>query len=501
MSGKKYLFQLIKALDKPEKRYVRLFISKNSIGNSNKYLLLFDAYSKQKDPDESKLKKLVTHFAVTKHYLYEIILRALASYHSESSTDVVLSGMVHRANLLFEKKLFQQCGDLARKGMKMAEKHDVHLRMIELMDLELRSLHALVQVKELTGVNERYLFRKKEVLAKQEQIYTLQKYSYDSFIALKTKWVKEKKDHTDELVKEKELSSNTAKILYHQILSARLFTENNTGEAFAQLMKLDKIFEENPSMVYEHLNQYIAMLNNMNLLLFDRNDFDHIKINIEKMRAIKTRSTEKNIRVRERLINVEMNVYKNTGEFEKGKAVMKEAEELLSSKKLGPVYRMLFQIVLCTYNFAFEEYRSALKFLNLFLNESNVMIREDLQKTARILNMILHYELSNFDYFESLLRSSKRFFKKIDTFDEMEKLFLAFFPKAVSAVSDKEKNILFEQLYSELSSLSKNKIITETYFHNFNFIAWAEAKFRGKTYIKTISDNYTSNSLGSKKNQ
>ena len=332
MSGKNHLFQLIKALDKPEKRYVRLFISKNSIGDSNNYILLFDSYSKQKNLDENKLKKLVTHFAVTKHYLYEIILRALSSYHSESSTDVILSGVVHRANLLFEKKLYQQCGDLARKGIKTAEKHDRHLRMIELLDLELRSLHALVQVKELAAVNEKYLIRKKEMLVKQEQIYALQKYSNDSFIALKTKWVQEKKNEAIPILKESELASNTAKILYHQILSARSFAENDTKKAFSQLMKLDKIFEENPSMVQEHFNQYIAMLNNMNLLLFERNDLDHIKQNIEKMRAIKTRSTEKYIRVRERLINVEMNVLKNTGEFEKGRRSMKEAEELLSSK-------------------------------------------------------------------------------------------------------------------------------------------------------------------------
>lgn len=73
------LFRLVKSMSKSEKRYFKLFASMQ--GKNKKYLLLFDAIDRQGVYNESALKeelkqeKFVRQLAVTKGYLYNLILK------------------------------------------------------------------------------------------------------------------------------------------------------------------------------------------------------------------------------------------------------------------------------------------------------------------------------------------------------------------------------------------------------------------------------------------
>ncbi len=46
------LFQLIKSLNKSEKRYFNLYASRHTIGEKNNYVILFEAIDKQIEYDE-----------------------------------------------------------------------------------------------------------------------------------------------------------------------------------------------------------------------------------------------------------------------------------------------------------------------------------------------------------------------------------------------------------------------------------------------------------------
>jgi len=51
------LFQLIKSLEKSEKRNFKLFVKRNSAGGDLKFIQLFDALDKMKEYDEASLLK------------------------------------------------------------------------------------------------------------------------------------------------------------------------------------------------------------------------------------------------------------------------------------------------------------------------------------------------------------------------------------------------------------------------------------------------------------
>ena len=71
--------------------------------------------------------------------------------------------------------------------------------------------------------------------------------------------------------------------------------------------------------------------------------------------------------------------------------------------------------------FAEKKYKHALNWINEVINFEDDAIRLDIHCNARIMNMMLHYELGNYDYLKNLYRSTVRYLKKNGSFGTLEK--------------------------------------------------------------------------------
>ena len=124
------LFELIQSMNKSEKRYFKVISTRHSIGGENNYMRLFDAVSKQKKYDEEKLFQLfkeeafLNRFSITKKRLYDHILSSLDSFHSSNSIDAQLFKLLHSADILYDKSLYDQSKRILRSAEKLAIKHE-----------------------------------------------------------------------------------------------------------------------------------------------------------------------------------------------------------------------------------------------------------------------------------------------------------------------------------------------------------------------------------------
>ena len=105
MIKKDFLFELIKSLEKNEKRHFKLFASRHTVEQNNKYVKLFDAIDKQKEYNEVKIVRLFSNTAIAKnfrfnkHYLYKLIVKSLELYHSNIDKDAELRSCLHQNKL------------------------------------------------------------------------------------------------------------------------------------------------------------------------------------------------------------------------------------------------------------------------------------------------------------------------------------------------------------------------------------------------------------------
>lgn len=119
------LFLLVKSMTKSEKRYFSIYTKMHIKGDDNDYMKLFKAFEKQETLNENEIRqwlqgeKLMEHYAVTKSYLYDLILKAMRSY-SKHSADKKVMDILQDVEFLYTKGIFDQALQLNRKARELA---------------------------------------------------------------------------------------------------------------------------------------------------------------------------------------------------------------------------------------------------------------------------------------------------------------------------------------------------------------------------------------------
>lgn len=130
------IFILIKSLSRTEKRYFKITVNRHldtANKNENNYSKLFDAIETQDRYCEEELREkfkhegFIKHFAITKHFLYEAIIKSLNQMYSKKSIQSQLQFLLGQVELLFGKALYKQCLKALNKVQKLAEEHEQSL--------------------------------------------------------------------------------------------------------------------------------------------------------------------------------------------------------------------------------------------------------------------------------------------------------------------------------------------------------------------------------------
>ena len=120
------------------------------------------------------------------------------------------------------------------------------------------------------------------------------------------------------------------------------------------------------------------------------------------------------------------------------------------------------------------------------LNLPKTTEREDIQSLARILNLIIHFEIGNTLLLESLLRSTYRFLSKRNRLYGFEKSVLGPLSKNQGELrTAKEMREAFVELKKEFENLSQNPS-ENAMLRYFNFTAWLESKIENKTFAEAV---------------
>jgi hypothetical protein len=80
---------------------------------------------------------------------------------------------------------------------------------------------------------------------------------------------------------------------------------------------------------------------------------------------------------------------------------------------------LVFNYKIATLYFGSGDYATCIDYLRRIIND-NVDLRYDIQCYARLLHLLAHYELENFDIMDSLIKSVYRYMTKMETITVIE---------------------------------------------------------------------------------
>jgi hypothetical protein len=454
MVKKGNLFLLIKSLSRSEKRYLRIYAGARS--NDANYLQLFDAIDSQDEYDEDEIrkklkgKKFLTQLHVTKIYLTDLILKALRSYHSGTSVHSKLLELLKDIELLFDKELYDLCHYKIVKAEELATKYE-RLALLTEVFFWKRKL-ALAVLKHRKDIHSS-LIKEQETI---EQMKVLNAYwqrtiNIGSFI--------NDDNFLNELTKTK---NNTyvlqSQVLHYHILYSIHFIKGEIKQADKDISGLIKLLEKYPDRIKEDPHSYVTAIGNKIGLYLRSKSWAKIPDLIQKIREVPSRYQMKNesrftVRLWLRMFNVELEMYRDSRQLEKGIALIDEVQRFIETRRkaIPADYVLLFHYQFANIFFLNKEYAKSLRWLNEIINSNHGSTREDIQAYARILNLMVHFELNNIIVLRYAVDSCRRFLKKRKTEITSDKKLLNLFAKLSHAYPE-EYAAIFEKAYAEICS-------------------------------------------------
>lgn len=497
------LFHLVKSLSGAEKRYFKLFInSKDAAGN--KYARLFDAIDSQAEFDDDALRQTIygdepvesRKYSELKAYLYDLVLKSLQAYDEKSSVDYKLKNMLLGVRTLFKRSHFEDCKELLGKAKKVALEYEDFNTLVELLDWEKKIAHSQTAIDFLDKELENIAREEASYLSAIRTFADYQNIFFSIYVSLR-KGVSRDEKQLREL---KALMDNPlmadpdnarffkARVLYYRIYSLYYFSVADLDMFYETSKLLIGLIESKPLLLKEDVSEYISALNNHIISCGSLEYLDEVRETLNKLIEVKPITKDDEAKIHRQYFSNKFRLCITTGEFEEGR---KELNRHLKSieyfgKEQFQRSDYYFQYF-CIY-FGCGDFAQALNSLNEWLSMPGNADRMDLQSFARILNLIIHYELGNTVLIESLIRSAYRYFRKGDMFFELEKAFINFFREEVKLMSKSEKKKAFIALKSYFGSFSHLPAYKK--YNLFDINAWIESKITGKSFAQVIREKH-----------
>ncbi len=501
------LFQLIKSLKKGEKRNFKLFVKRNSAGTDLKVIQLFDRLEKMKEYDEADLLKKNKFFKKQqlpniKAHLYKQILASLRIMRDENNIDIQLHEQMDHARILYNKGLYHQSLKILDKMKDVVRAHHqlTYLQQVLFFEKKIEALfitrsmqnRAMVLTKESNIVNDQ--------LANINRLSNLSLQLYGWYI--QHGHARNKKD-VDELREyfEKNLPSNSIadtsfyeKLYLYQCYTWYAFIRQDFIQYYRYTQRWVDLFEKHPSMLSAETSNYIKGMHNLMSAHFNLLNPDKLKITIKKFELFAqhpliTDNNNNRILTYVYLYTAKLNLCFLQGNFSKGLRLVPFLEKMLKEYSLFlDTHRVLvfYYKIACLY-FGSGDNEKAIDFLNRIINQKSDL-RSDLQCYARLLRLIAHYELGNFDLLEYLTKSVYRYMAKMENLSKVEEEMFTFLRRSfrVSAHALKPE---FEKLLEKLKMYERNPLETRAFTY-LDVISWLESKINNVNVQDVIREKY-----------
>ena len=489
------LFQLVKSLEKGEKRNFKLYVQRNSGNEDLKVVQLFDALDKMDVYDEELLLKKnkelkKQQISNIKAHLYKLILASLRLIEDKNNIDILLHEQLDFARILYNKALYHQSLKVLDKLKETAKQHKQITYQLQAVFFEkkIEAMHITRSIenraealsKESDGINGHL-----GILNKLSNL-ALELYSW----YIKHGHARDDKDiHALKSFFESNIPSINKddlgfyeKLYLYQSHCWFGFIQQDLLAYYRYTQKWVELFDEVPTMKTIEAGQYIRGMHNLISAHFNLNNYEKFDQTIKRFEAFANSANgamNNNVRIQVfvYLHIAKINKHFLEGSFTEGLQLVPYIEQMLDEYALHlDRHRVLvfYYKIACLY-FGSGNNEKAIDYLNKIINWK-FDLRTDLQCYARLLHLIAHFELGNYNLLEYLIKSVYRFMAKMNNLSTAEEEVFKFIRKSFS-LSPQKLVPAFKSLKEKLEKLQGNPLASRSFMY-LDIIAWLESKLK-----------------------
>ncbi len=488
------LFQLIKSLDKGEKRSFKLYIKRSSGTDDLKIIQLFDALDRMNEYDEQLLLKKnksikKQQLSNIKASLYKQLLAGLWQTKDED-LDLELFEQMGYARILYNKGLYFQALKILDKI-----KHSAKANYQVIFQLQAQFFEKTIEALHITrsfGNRAEELSREADeinihltLLSKLSNL-SLQLYSW----YIKMGHARDEKDVSavnmffkanlpPHIVDEMQFYE---KMYLYQSYCWYSFILQDLLMYYRYAQKWVDLFGQAPFMQTVETGNYLKAVHNLLNAHFMLNNYEKFEESLQQFENatfLMNEGSNPNVLIQSfvYLNTAKINKHFLEGTFTKGLELVPYIEEKLNEYNLLlDKHRVLifYYKIACLY-FGSGENEKAIDYLNKIINWKG-NLRTDLQCYARLLHLIAHYELGNDALLEYLIKSVYRFMAKMKNLSIVEEEIFGFLRKSFSLAPNRVIPA-FVFLKEKLQRYEGSPLETRSFMY-LDVIAWLECKIR-----------------------
>lgn len=488
------LFKLIKSLTKSEKRFFKLSSSLQS-GEKN-YLKIFDFIEKQPCYDEEELKdyfkkeRFIQHLPSEKNHLYKLILKSLRSYYADQNVSSQLKQEIKNIEILYKKALYKECEKFLARAKRIAEQHEKFYYWFELIEWEKRLMEEAYESGKFDAdldaliSEESMVIDKLRNLAEYQVLYSKINYIFRSggftHNEQERQVVEEIANNHLIIGKNTAISSRASSICYY-IKGLCAATNRQYKDSYVFFNKTKTILNNNPKIKKDLGKRYILTLAHLLKCYLQEKDFQSAQETLEEIKSLTSERSFKNLDLEVRLFtitnNEQLKIYNLQGQFDKALDLIPEIEKTRAKygEKINKEQEIQFLYNIAYTYFGAGEFKKALFYLNQVLNDNEQNLRQDIYSFSRLFNLILHFELENYEFLEYIVKSTNRYLNKTERDYKIEKVFVKQIKRLAKASDNHNKNEVLDEIKQEISELLQDyqeRVVLEF----INIEAWLISK-------------------------
>jgi len=500
------LFLLIKSLNPSEKRQFRLSVDKSSDKEETLYVQLFNVLDKQKKFNEGKIllkipKLKSSQLSNLKANLYKQILSSLRQNVKNNSAEILLREHLDFTQALYSKGLYKASLNMLEKAKKIANSKKLNTHKYLILEFE-RKIESQHITGSMSPKATQLIQESNEVLEKilmENRLSNLSLYLYGRY--LKHGFIKSKNELAEISAEFKqrlpELDVASSSFKEKQSLFKSYIWLYNMSQDFANAyryaMKWVDLYTEYPEMIKHQMPNYLKAKHNVMASLFMSRRED--KFNPEYNAFLKLESSDSRFSKNESsLYNLYkyihgLNTYFISGDYHLSIDFTKDLEVVLQSNKYNwDNHRIIdFHYKLGCVYFGQANLEHSAYFLNKICDIVAPNFKEDIQCYARILNLIVHFDLGNETLVSYQIKSVYRFLFKMNQLQKVLQEIFKFLRKTTNMLESDLKQE-FITLREKLSNLEKEPYERRPFLY-LDIISWLDSKIHSITMQEAIKRN------------
>ena len=479
-------------MTKPEKKAFKMSLKNTRVPN---YVTLYNLITDDKDLDADVLKRkyLAIHkgasFDTSVNYLYKILLNTMLELRNEQDSYYSLFDKILKARILFEKSLYKECFDLLNKVKTSAAAFENYPALLISSRLELDYLLSLnfPETDEKTLLQKHFkvneTLRITQKIHQQSVLYELLRHRM--IYKGNARSEKQRTELNDLVVSEMSIvaSSNLENFeinKLHQLFQANyLISVGDYKSALHSFYELNNLLEGNKHLWSDPPIYYVFTLEGVLDSLRSLRNYDAMTHFIDQLKKLDTPSLNFNTNVTCLIFLYELFPLLDRGDFFSCDILMKKYTDSLlkKSQPLSLARNAELSLYVALIHFGLRDYNKAQKTLSKIIFTSKDYSYLPLYRTIRLVNLMILYELKDFDLIKYETRSIKRDMHTAGKEYKIERKIINFVNKPNLPISAIKRKRMWEKIQKEFEVIHQDVYEQQT-LRLFDFSAWIESKIR-----------------------